>query len=55
MKWRVPTDLVNSLRVTASRTHWIDTRSMKALKITPSGRNLVIHDLPAQPKAKKAA
>jgi hypothetical protein len=28
---------------------------MKALKITPSGRNLVIHDLPAQPKAKKAA
>jgi hypothetical protein len=53
MKWRVPTDLVNLLRVTASRTHWIDTRSMKALKITPSGRNLVIHDLPAQPKAKR--
>jgi len=27
---------------------------MKALKITP-GRNLVNHQLPAQPKAKKAA
>jgi hypothetical protein len=55
MKWREPTDLVGSLRVTASRTHWINTSDMKALKITPGGRNLVNHELPAQPKAKKAA
>ncbi len=55
MKWREPTDLDNSLCVTASLKHWINTSDMKALKITPGGRNLVNHELPAQPKAKKAA
>jgi hypothetical protein len=55
MKWREPNDLVNALQQTASRTHWINTSDMKALKITPGVRNLVNHELPSQPKAKKAA
>jgi hypothetical protein len=50
--WREPADSVNSLQATASREHWIDTKDMKAIVTTPSGRNQVIHEMPMA-KAKK--
>lgn len=49
--WREPSDPANSLQATASREHWIDTKSMKAIATTPSGRNLVKHDMPLKQKA----
>lgn len=50
--WREPADSVNSLQATASRERWIDTKDMKAIVTTPSGRNQVIHEMPMA-KAKK--
>lgn len=50
--WREPADSVNSLQATASREHWIDTKNMKAIVTTPSGRNQVNHEMPMA-KAKK--
>lgn len=49
--WREPSDPANALQATASREHWLDTKSMKAIVTTPSGRNQVKHDMPL----KKAA
>jgi hypothetical protein len=52
--WRVPTDPVNALIVTASRKKWLDTSDMKAIHLTFQGRNTVQHDMP-RPKAQKSA
>jgi hypothetical protein len=49
--WREPANPANSLQATASREHWIDTKNMKAIITTPSGRNEVNFEMPT--KAKK--
>jgi hypothetical protein len=51
--WREPAKPANSLQVTASREHWIDTKNMKSILTTPSGRNMVNHDMPVAQKSKK--
>jgi hypothetical protein len=52
MKWKEPSDLAAGLRVTASRKGTIDTSASDEIRITPAGRNLIVHELP-QVKAKK--
>jgi hypothetical protein len=49
---RSASDPDNSLRVTSSRTGWIDTRDMKAIRTTHPGRNRVEHDMPIQQKSR---
>lgn len=44
--WREPSKPDNSLQVTASRENWLDTKNMKAIATTPSGRNTVQFDMP---------
>lgn len=51
--WREPSYPDNALQVTASREHWLDTKNMKAITTTPSGRNVVQFDMPLK-KGKKA-
>ena len=51
--WREPAHPDNALQVTASRAHWLDTKNMKAIVTTPSGRNVVQFDMPL--KKDKAA
>lgn len=51
--WREPSAPDNALQVTASRENWLDTKNMKAIVTTPSGRNVVQYDMPLK-KAKKA-
>ena len=51
MGWREPTDLANSLATTASKKGFLDTSKGEDIKLTPTGRNHVEHDLP--PKKKK--
>lgn len=51
--WREPSHPDNALQVTASREHWLDTKNMKAIVTTPSGRNVVQYDMPLK-KDKKA-
>lgn len=51
--WREPSSPDNALQVTASRDHWLDTKNMKAITTTPSGRNVVQHDMPLK-KSRKA-
>lgn len=51
--WREPSYPDNALQVTASREHWLDTKNMKAILTTPSGRNVVQFDMPLK-KDKKA-
>jgi len=51
--WREPSYPDNALQVTASREHWLDTKNMKAILTTPSGRNFVQFDMPLK-KDKKA-
>jgi hypothetical protein len=43
--------------VTASKSHWLDTGDMKAIKTTHGGRVAVEHDMPASKTAggRKAA
>jgi hypothetical protein len=48
--WRVPNNLRNALAVTASTKAWINTADMDDIKVTPSGENIVVHDLPAKSK-----
>jgi len=48
--WRAPADPDNSLQVTASQKHWLDTSDMKAIKTTHAGRVIVEHELPAAAK-----
>ncbi len=51
--WREPSYPDNALQVTASRENWLDTKNMKAITTTPSGRNVVQFDMPLK-KEKKA-
>jgi hypothetical protein len=53
MKWRVPSDLRNTLQYTASKDGWLDTADMSDIKMTAIGDNLVEHDLPSPEKSKK--
>lgn len=46
MNWRLPTDFANSLAVTSSQKRYMDTSNMDDIKLTPSGLNRVVHDLP---------
>ena len=46
MGWREPADLANSLALTASKKGFLDTSTSKDIKLTPTGRNHVEHDLP---------
>jgi len=52
MRWKLPTDLGNTLSYTASQHGWLDTSDMQDLKITAIGENLVEHDLPRATKKK---
>lgn len=49
--WKEPTNLRAGLSVTSSRKGTIDTTNCYDIKITPTGRNFVEHDLP--PKQEK--
>lgn len=51
--WREPGDVSASLRITSSRKGTLDTSNLENIKITPTGRNFVEHELPPAPKAKK--
>lgn len=44
--WAEPRQADSRLRSTACREHWIDTSTMKAIKTTPGGRNMVQHRMP---------
>ena len=50
--WREPGNLTQSIRDTAARKGWLDSSDGNNLSTTPSGRNLIIHDLP-RPKNPK--
>ena len=52
--WRMPSALDNALQITASQKRWLNTRNMAAIEMTPTGRNVVRHDMPIV-KAKKSA
>lgn len=51
--WREPGDVSASLRITSSRKGTLDTSNLENIRITPTGRNFVEHELPPLPKAKK--
>lgn len=51
-KWRVPSGLDNTLKVTASQKGWLDTSDGNNIKTTTLGENLVEHDLPKVKKGK---
>lgn len=51
MRWREPADLATSLRLTASKKGFLDTSTRKDIKLTPTGRNHVDHDLPPKKTA----
>lgn len=50
MKWREPGALMAGLSMTSSRKATIDCSNADEIKITPQGRNFVLHDLPSKPK-----
>lgn len=52
--WREPAVPDNALQVTASRESWIDTKNMKAITTTPSGRNVVQYDMPIKKPGQKS-
>lgn len=52
MSWRVPKDLANTLRSTASHKGWLDTKKQDDIKLTVMGENCVEHDLPPKTDAK---
>ena len=54
MKWRGPTNLSNTLALTASHYGWLDTSNLQDIKVTPMGENLVEHDLPEKKGPKKS-
>lgn len=49
-----PTDPENSLRKTAHMTRGLDTASLKAIKTTHAGRNMIEFDMPARKGVKTA-
>ncbi|MHA6690559.1 hypothetical protein [Devosia sp. A449] len=51
--WREPKDVAAGLRVAGSRKGTIDTSMPANLRVTPTGRNFVEHDLPPSTKSKK--
>lgn len=51
--WKEPTDVAAGLRTASSRKGTIDTKNYDSIKLTPTGRNFVEHDLPTKEKAKK--
>jgi hypothetical protein len=50
---RVPTAFAQSIRDTSGKKGWLDVSSWDNIKLTPKGRNLVTHDLPAAPEGDK--
>jgi hypothetical protein len=48
--WKFPGDPGNSLQVTASTRHWLDTADMAKIKILHMGVNAVEHELPRPKK-----
>jgi hypothetical protein len=46
--WREPANPANALQATASRESWIDTKNMKSIVTTPSGRNQVKFEMPSK-------
>jgi len=53
--WRVPADLVGTLRWVSSQRGWLDTSDSLDIKMTTHGDNLIEHDLPPKKEAKKEA
>jgi hypothetical protein len=51
--WKEPTDLASGLRTASSRKGTVDTKSYDDIKLTPTGRNFIDHELPPKEKAKK--
>jgi len=51
--WREPSDVSASLRIASSRKGTLDTSNLENIKLTPTGRNFVDHELPPAPKAAK--
>jgi hypothetical protein len=49
-KWHVPSNLENSLQVTASRHGWIDTSDSEDIKITTQGENHIELDMAPEPE-----
>jgi hypothetical protein len=50
VNWRRPTRLENSLQVTASTKHWLDTSDMANIQLTVPGEEFVRHELPRTKK-----
>lgn len=53
-EWKIPADPADAIVKTAHRRKWLDSSSLRAIKLTFTGRNLVRHDLPRL-TAKKSA
>lgn len=51
--WKEPTDVSSGLRTASSRKGTLDTKSYDNIKLTPTGRNFIEHELPHKEKAKK--
>lgn len=47
VEWKMPSDLVNTLQQ-AGTQGWLDTASSDDIKITATGENLVVYQLPAK-------
>jgi len=46
MKWKLPSDLRNSLATTKAKKGWLDAGDMDSIQLTTVGTNYVEHDLP---------
>jgi hypothetical protein len=51
--WKEPTNLSGGLRMASSRKGTLDTSDYDDIKLTPTGRNFVEHDLPPKMKGSK--
>ncbi len=51
-KWRVPSNLENTLCVVAVQKGWLDTTDSNAITIPTLGENYIEHDLPRKVKGK---
>ena len=47
VEWKMPSDLINTLQQ-AGTQGWLDTASSEDIKITATGENLVVYQLPAK-------
>jgi len=43
--WRQPNDIVNSLQITSSKKHWLDSGNREAITLNVPGKNYVKHDM----------